>query len=329
MRLRGVIDRLLAVSILISIAGGLAIAAEGQSASKREVRAIDRIIVTEPLPEVAESNRLDIAAVPNAMSLRMAQPQSGNDAATQPLIPSEPSRGLLVWLMLTCLIAAGGWLGWSQQAAVAARFRSGLNSVPWALGISRSLKGRISAMGGQVLGSMASSRTQPGAGATYSSEPIEARLARAIETVAMVPRAAPLREVLDDELRRVRHRLGVAQIGGDGGARGRLTAPAFRVIQRDLDRIERIAVSAQRSIGGPETTASGAVAMPSSVDEAYEVLGINSNVSEATLKKILDALRMSWHPDLAGDAADRHLREERIKQINIASELIAAERRAA
>jgi hypothetical protein len=47
------------------------------------------------------------------------------------------------------------------------------------------------------------------------------------------------------------------------------------------------------------------------------------------LKKIVDALRMSWHPDHARDAADRVLREDRIRQINIAWDLINTKREAA
>ena len=48
------------------------------------------------------------------------------------------------------------------------------------------------------------------------------------------------------------------------------------------------------------------------------VLGVNAEVSAGVLKKIVDALRMSWHPDHARSEDDRRLREERIRQINIA-----------
>ena len=63
--------------------------------------------------------------------------------------------------------------------------------------------------------------------------------------------------------------------------------------------------------------------------EAYQLLGVNADVSEGTLKKLVDALRMTWHPDHARDEQDRLLREDRIKQINIAWDLISDKRQAA
>ena len=46
----------------------------------------------------------------------------------------------------------------------------------------------------------------------------------------------------------------------------------------------------------------------------------------AALKKIVDGLRQSWHPDLARDDADRALRELRSKQINAAWDLLQSQR---
>ena len=69
--------------------------------------------------------------------------------------------------------------------------------------------------------------------------------------------------------------------------------------------------------------------MPRTRAEAYSLLGVNPDVSEPVLKKLSDALRMSWHPDLARDDFDRAMREDRIKQINIALELIRSEKQAA
>ena len=69
--------------------------------------------------------------------------------------------------------------------------------------------------------------------------------------------------------------------------------------------------------------------LPRTTAEAYDVLGVNPDVSEDVLKKIVDALRMSWHPDHARDGGDRGEREVRIRQINVAWELITAKREAA
>ena len=44
------------------------------------------------------------------------------------------------------------------------------------------------------------------------------------------------------------------------------------------------------------------------------------------LKKIVDGLRLTWHPDNAVDELDRLEREIRLKQINAAWELITGKR---
>ena len=53
---------------------------------------------------------------------------------------------------------------------------------------------------------------------------------------------------------------------------------------------------------------------------------MNADVSPKTLKKLVDALRACWHPDLAKDDADRVVREERMKRINIAWDILAEKR---
>jgi DnaJ-class molecular chaperone len=70
--------------------------------------------------------------------------------------------------------------------------------------------------------------------------------------------------------------------------------------------------------------------MPRTRGEAIEVLGMGvmPGASEAAMKKIVDGLRLSWHPDLAQDEADRQLRELRTKQINAAWDIIQGKRAA-
>lgn len=70
-------------------------------------------------------------------------------------------------------------------------------------------------------------------------------------------------------------------------------------------------------------------AEPASVGEAFEMLGINPDASTTVVKKIVDGLRQSWHPDHAKDDADRQLREDRMKQINIAWDVISGRRQVA
>ena len=142
--------------------------------------------------------------------------------------------------------------------------------------------------------------------------------------------ATALREVLLSELDRVHRTLANVEAAGrdtSGAEREEhdaRTASLHRALVRDLERIGRIADSAASSFSGAQRSSE----LPRTKSEAYEVLGVNADVSETVLKKIADALRMSWHPDHARDEDDRVEREQRIRQINAAWELIA-DRRAA
>jgi MYXO-CTERM domain-containing protein len=68
--------------------------------------------------------------------------------------------------------------------------------------------------------------------------------------------------------------------------------------------------------------------IPQTRAEALQMLGIgvSRDATETAMKKIVDGLRLSWHPDLAKDEADRQLREYRLKQINTAWDLIQGKR---
>lgn len=64
--------------------------------------------------------------------------------------------------------------------------------------------------------------------------------------------------------------------------------------------------------------------MPSTKGEALALLGMGvaSESNLGSLKKIIDGLRMNWHPDHAQDEADRRVRELRLKQINAAWDIL-------
>jgi hypothetical protein len=68
--------------------------------------------------------------------------------------------------------------------------------------------------------------------------------------------------------------------------------------------------------------------IPITREEALQVLGmgVSADASVAAVKKIVDGLRASWHPDHASGEPDRKLRELRMKQINAAWEIIAGKR---
>lgn len=164
-----------------------------------------------------------------------------------------------------------------------------------------------------------------GAGAplTAAGRAVAAILGQAKAAVAQLKKAGPLREVLLSELALVNQRLEkVDAAAAEGHETGEKCAAQFRFLVRDLERIHRIADSAAASFSCGREVA----ILPKTASEAYSVLGVNPDVSESVLKKVTDALRMSWHPDHAHDEADQRLREDRIRQINIACDLISRNR---
>jgi hypothetical protein len=64
--------------------------------------------------------------------------------------------------------------------------------------------------------------------------------------------------------------------------------------------------------------------IPQTRAEAMQILGmgVSPDTTEVAVKRLVDGLRMSWHPDLAKDETDRQMREFRVKQINAAWDLI-------
>ncbi|MFM1814384.1 MAG: hypothetical protein RLZ98_1079 [Pseudomonadota bacterium] len=141
--------------------------------------------------------------------------------------------------------------------------------------------------------------------------------------LAALPAGWPLRTVLLKEVKGAGEKLErlFGEVPEDDEQvrrlRGRLQA-----VVADLRRLKEIADSANSSLSDSANGA-GAPIMPTDRESAFAVLGINPDVSEKIAKKVVDALRQSWHPDHARDDADREQREARIKQINIAWDLIS------
>ena len=69
--------------------------------------------------------------------------------------------------------------------------------------------------------------------------------------------------------------------------------------------------------------------MPTNYAEALELLGAAPDASLAAVKKIVDGMRQSWHPDLARSEADRRVRQRRMQQINVTWDLVSQRRTAA
>ena len=68
--------------------------------------------------------------------------------------------------------------------------------------------------------------------------------------------------------------------------------------------------------------------IPQTREQALQILGmgVTPDVRDAAIKKIVDGLRLSWHPDHAKSAEERQVRELRMKQINAAWDIIGGKR---
>jgi hypothetical protein len=67
--------------------------------------------------------------------------------------------------------------------------------------------------------------------------------------------------------------------------------------------------------------------LPSTKSEALKVLGVSPEAGRDLIKLTVTQLRRAWHPDHAFDEDDRRLRERRLKQINVAWDIISGKRR--
>jgi hypothetical protein len=114
------------------------------------------------------------------------------------------------------------------------------------------------------------------------------------------------------------------------GAREKL--PALRGIAsgeaRQLSPVDRPQPSWPAQPQSDSGTLSWGDLIPRNRDDALRVLGIGvtPDASEIAIKKIVDGLRLSWHPDHADGPADLKIRELRLKQINAAWDIIAGKR---
>jgi len=232
----------------------------------------------------------------------------------------------LVAVMLGALLAAGGWTaagGWSFAARQWSRARG--------LGMrARVGKARMSYVMQRIAEQLSLRRGRREPRTTTSvanaAASVTALLEKADGAIQSLERAPPLRDVLSGELIHIRQRLVITKAQASESAEAAAkAAPACRALVRDLERLRRISESAALSMAGRRETSR----LPMTRGEAYDFLGVNADVPDATLKKLVDALRVCWHPDLARDERDRLEREERIKCINVSWELISGKRAAA
>jgi hypothetical protein len=153
---------------------------------------------------------------------------------------------------------------------------------------------------------------------------LRAMLARTEAAIAMLSSAAMVREVMQSELDVIRSRLDEAERAARRGSTPVMKLAAqFRQIARDIDRVQALTESASHSFSSKGQS----YAMPATLAEAYATIGVDMADGEASAKRAIDALRFSTHPDHAAGETDRLEREARMKQINVAADLILRRRR--
>lgn len=221
---------------------------------------------------------------------------------------------LLAIMLSACMVAAGRW---RLPPVVAFELRDILDTV------SRDLLRAVAALSrplNALLGRPVAPPLKPTADpAILNALAIaNARLAETELQIATLPRELLLRDVLQSETEGVRQRLATLEEEMLGLAPAK-AASIVRAAIRELERISRIAHGAAQDSG---TRPREAFDIPASMHEAYQMLGINADAAPQVAKKLVDALRMSWHPDFARSEEDRQVREARMKQINAAWDLI-------
>ena len=141
------------------------------------------------------------------------------------------------------------------------------------------------------------------------------------EAVGAVP-SENLRDILTADLAKVQRHLLAADLTNDvAEERWHAVKPKVTMALADLERIARIIAGVLSSQPTPEPLAAASTT-PDNAEQAFEMLGINPDAGRTVVKKIVDGLRQSWHPDHARDAQDRQRREDRMKQINASWDLI-------
>ncbi len=151
-------------------------------------------------------------------------------------------------------------------------------------------------------------------------------LSAARASLDQLPATTAVRQVLARELHAAGERLAsLSTLQPSDSTQWKSARSRAQSLTRELQRLSAIADGASSSLAdGP--SAGAQLEEPRDKTEAYALLGVNPDVNERIVKKLVEALRQSWHPDHARDEDDRRNREQRIKRINVAWDLIQGRR---
>jgi DnaJ-domain-containing protein 1 len=115
--------------------------------------------------------------------------------------------------------------------------------------------------------------------------------------------------------------------------RGNKWDDAQEVLRLMIAELDTIRQAAERGEAAPASHSAGGAsrdsnAMPCSLDDAYAVLNVHPSADKQTIKRVVDALRLTWHPDRARDPAERERHTLKIQNINAAWDIIDGKRAA-
>lgn len=276
----------------------------------------------------ARPERIDRAVVPVSMPGPMSGPTSGPMSGPMPTSdgPGAPEQVSGRQTDITTALAMDGWVttivpavvGWSGPSVWRVVGAAGLVGVVWAAFVV--VRRRVD----ETAAEAAAMRPGDDIAATCAGLIAQAvdlhRAAR--DALPAVPRAS-VREVLAGDLARVQGVLlspDLTAAIADGG--WERVQPVVTAALADLERIGRIIAGVLETAWPEQTPPVPKSGAPVTITEAYELLGVNPQADGKLAKKVVDALRQSWHPDHAMDARDRERREARLKQINAAWDMI-------
>jgi hypothetical protein len=101
---------------------------------------------------------------------------------------------------------------------------------------------------------------------------------------------------------------------------------------KDLDEILGLIISELQKIknaaaGGKSFVHDEAIKhdgeMPTCLEDAYAVLNVHAGTSKEVIKKLVTALRQTWHPDHTNDVNEKKFRTTKTQQINVAWKIVA------
>ena len=142
----------------------------------------------------------------------------------------------------------------------------------------------------------------------------------AYTAIEKLKEAGPLQLSLFRELEALIRRLGFSPGAPSAAAATEASHDREQLgqILRDLRRLIAIAEAAAASM----LSTSVAADAPRTRQEACAFLGVNANAGDDDIKKAVNGLRRCWHPDYALDEEDLRLREQRMRLINCAWDVI-------